>query len=48
MLTLLLPQFTAVVHDTNNDAMSDLLHNLQRILEYCVEGNSDLREVLEQ
>lgn len=48
MLTPLLAQFAAVLQDTTSGAACGLLENLQRTLEYCVEENAVLREVLEQ
>lgn len=48
MLKELLVKFSAVIQGTTSDAARDLLENLQKSLEYCVEENAVLREILEQ
>ena len=39
-------KFKAIIKGVSDDATKDLLLNLQKSLEYCVEENSVLREVL--
>lgn len=48
MLKELLAKFSAVIQGTTSDAARDLLENLQKSLQYCVEENAVLREILEQ
>jgi hypothetical protein len=38
--------FSALIHGLNDDAVKDAFLNFQKSLEYCIEGNNVMLEVL--